>query len=141
MKRTPLVRKTPLRRSATCTLKKTKLKPMSSAKAEWKELYKERKRHFTSFVRCAASGLLMSKDDCEPHHPFGQVGARIMAFLWVSKAFHRQIHDFGKQAYTIGWLQPEFRGAMHDDNWPRPWSESHESGWPDLYKRKPELAN
>lgn len=89
----------------------------------------------SAYMRCAQSGLLMHKSLCDPHHPFGQVGERIMAFLWISKSFHDHLHKFGKQSYAIGWLQPPFRGQPLDPNHPRPWPEILEQDWPDKYQR------
>lgn len=108
---------------------------MSSAKAEWKLLYATAKLLGSSYVRCAQSGLLMHKSEADCHHPWGRVGDRILAFVWISRTFHEHLHQFGKQSAALGWLQPAFRGGAYDPHYKRPWPQWAEEYFPQKYKR------
>lgn len=135
MKRTPLKRKTPMKRGCP-RLKKTKLKGMSDRKKEFESAYRYAKFAAPSYVRTADKPFALErKDYCDPHHPFGRVGDKILAFLWITKSKHEDIHDRGKKARADGWLHPPFWGMSLDPSWPRPWPEWAEEKWPEKYKR------
>ncbi len=121
MKKTPLRRSSPLKRSTKCTLRKTRLKPMSKNKQGWVLLYKERPK---------MKGM-------ESHHVFGRLGNRMLAYLFITPELHKWIHANGREARRLGWLQGPYDGRPLDPNAPRPWDSECESSWPDEYKRKP----
>lgn len=117
MKKTPLTRRTPLKRSAWIRrkpaadapkLKRTPLKQVSDKKAAW-----NRKYHAAKAVRMAEQVKEMGSTLCERcrllrpvdgHHPGGQNGARIMRFLLICRPCHTWIHDNGAFARADGWL-------------------------------------
>jgi len=134
MKRSPIARKTPLKRG-TKGLKKSRLRKASPEKQSWTKLYTARKKQDGQYVRCAASGLLMHVSLCHPHHPFTRWKDGLMAYLWISKSFHDHLHKFGTQSYAIGWLHPQHYGRRADPSWPRPWGEIHEANWPERFRR------
>ena len=109
---------------------------MSKSKQQWTEKYEELKDSFGPMVRSAFSGLLMRREMAEPHHPFSRNRDGLLAFLWLSKAEHKHLHDFGSQSYALGWLQPEHYGRPSNPHHPRPWKETYESHFPDRFKRQ-----
>lgn len=154
MKKTPLVRRTPLKKSLRRLrktkikthgfpkLKKAKLSQVSSAKKLWLKKYGDAKSSWGCYVRPADASLSIEhKDACDPHHPFGRVGERILCFLWVTKQKHHDIHDNGTKARLHGWLHPPFWGMPLDLSIPRPWPIDYEESWPEKYKRVKPDAN
>ncbi len=75
----------------------------------------------------------------ECHHPFGRLGERILAFVWVCGPCHQMIHDEGQQARAMGWLQPEFDGRSGPA--PRPWQAIREGRWPKSLQRDGQEAS
>ena len=134
MKKTPLKRFSSLKRG-TKGLKKSRLAHVSKKKKAWQALYSEAKAKFGPKVRCAQSGLLMHRHECDPHHPMGQQGEYILCFVWISKWFHRQVHDFGTQSRELGWLLAPYEGRAYDSKEPRPWKPEFESHFPEKFKR------
>lgn len=115
-------------------LKRTRLRPYSPEKNAWNHKYVKAKKAFPSAVHCACCHHLFHKDVLEPHHPFGRIKERILAFVWLCQPCHRIIHDEGKQARSLGWLQPQFDGREGETR--RMWKQECEQNWPDNLKRK-----
>lgn len=143
MKRSPLRRNSPLKRRQTlhskskAALKKTQLKQVSKKTREWLVKYRTAKSLCPPFLRPADHpNTIVHRDTCDPHHPFGRSGNKVLAFVWVQKAMHNLIHDNGQWARRVGWLHPPFWGMPLNDGWPRPWPEECEKGWPEQYRRK-----
>lgn len=123
MKRTPLVRKTPLKRATKCTLRKSKLKPMSRGKSLWMALYKE---------ACSRDG---KQADQDRHHPMGRVGEYLLCYVVISKEKHREIHDRAKWARDVGWILSPFDGRPYEPTEYRAWWIEQEYHWPAQFKR------
>lgn len=135
MKNTPLRRTVGLKRG-TKGLKKSKLRAVGLNRKPWDDQYKARKAADGDYVRSAFSGIVLHrKTQADPHHPFGKVRERILAYLWVEKDWHKHLHDFNNQSLALGWIQPQFRGAHNDGTHPRPWREEFEGDWPDSLRR------
>lgn len=110
MKRSPIKRRTPLKRG-TSKLKRTPLARVSVTKATWRELYRmKRDGERKPFMICADCLGIFPGDQMEPHHPGGQSKARIMVFVWLSRGCHKRIHDRATWARETGRLLPEFDG-------------------------------
>lgn len=77
----------------------------------------------------------MHRSEADPHHPFGRKGQYLLCFLWLSKAFHQNIHDHGTQSRALGWLQLPYSGGVYDPTEHRPWKAEFESHFPDQFKR------
>jgi len=120
MRKSPLKRKTQLKRSSK-TLRKKRINPVSADKGKWLKLYRE----------------MRAKDptQLEAHHPFARKKEALLAYVLVSREKHREIHDNGKEAYAQGWLQGPYYGWPIDPNHPRPWSVHEEFRWSEKYKR------
>lgn len=100
-RKTPLTRKTPLKRTG-------KLRPMSAKKKSMQtryRLYKENamqrqinEQGCTHCERCGNPGPV------ETHHTQGRIGENLLTFRLVCDACHRAIHANGKKAREEGWL-------------------------------------
>lgn len=134
MKKTPLIRRTALKRGKK-GLKKSRLRKMGLNKQSWTKLYTVQKKADGDYVRCAASGLLMHVSECDPHHPFSRHKEGLMAYLWISKAFHQHLHNFGTQSSKLGWIQPSHYGREQTPDSPRPWPQTAETNWPEKFRR------
>lgn len=125
MKRSPLKRKTPLKRGNGHKLKKSKLRNVSTEKKKWNALYA-----LSKLQNPAPSEL------SEAHHPLGRVGDRILCWIWVERGLHEWIHEKSKEARSMNWLLPEYDGRISTGFEKRPWKSGQESHWPDKYKRE-----
>ncbi len=114
--------------------RKTPLRPVSCERTRWNSKYTRAKAHAPAFPSCARCGASRLRDHMEPHHPFGRLGERILAFVWVCGHCHDAIHDEGQQSRALGFLQPEFDGRTGEV--PRPWPIEAESRWPSSLKRE-----
>lgn len=102
MKRTPLKRKTPLKRSAA-------MNPMSPSKRAIQSRYKAAVRDamhaqigrigFVACERCCKTAAV------EPHHPEGRIGDKILIIRLICRKCHKWIHENTKQARLDGWLK------------------------------------
>ncbi len=135
MKRSGFIkRKTPLK--AFSQLKRTRLNHKSKDKLEYDKLYEEAKAAGSCHVSPEDQPfVILHKDECDPHHPFGRAKDKLLAFIWITKGHHRRIHDANNVALELGWIHPAFRGAQLDPAWPRPWNEAAEKSWPKKYQR------
>jgi hypothetical protein len=118
MKRSRLTRKTPLKRG-TVPLRKTRLRPVSLKKAEWRQLYRMKWQ--------AEARPVMLCQDClgrfplsmmHRHHPASQRGALIMVYVWICEECHTCIHDTGKVSRVLGKILPEFDGRKSTESTP-----------------------
>ena len=98
-----------------------KLRQVSKKKAQWNKLYKLAKEEDHFFQRCAKCNLGDRKEGLECHHPFGRIGKRILAYVYLCQRCHDWIHSNGRVARDLGWLQPEFDGRPPDQSVPKPW--------------------
>lgn len=155
MKKTPLRRKTPLKRAGfkkkgildtahdklsqlsrkPKRKRRSGLRPVSKAKESWMKQYREMCRTDTPLQR-DENGRLMHKDWLERHHPWGRIGERILAYVYITSELHEWIHAHSKEALSLGWLTPEYKGHVNSGKWPRPWSKQAEARWPASLKRK-----
>lgn len=134
MKRTPLKRKTPLR-SKGATLKRSKLKHKSDQRKDWTALYEAAKAEGSVWVRPVdCRYVLQHKAALEPHHIHGRVGAKILAFLWITPQLHKYIHDHSQWARRTGWLTSLYEGKLKMDGRPIPWAADDEEAFPDHLK-------
>lgn len=122
MRKTPLNRRTPLRRG-TKGLAKSRLSRMSPEKKSWMALYRAQveAEEKAGFVRCAESGELVRIEFRERHHVCRRLGHRIMIYVYITKGLHRWIEDNVKKAIEIGWIRKEGEGYPKDPNQFRPW--------------------
>lgn len=134
MRRSPLRRTVGLKRG-TKGLKKSRLSPMSNKKKSFYAEYAKRRDAAPDWVRCAFTGQIVHKFQCDPHHPFGRHGIFILLFFWVLKIWHNQFHAMATQSRALGWLQPPFEGKPYDPQSRRPWNEWAEEGWSVKYKQ------
>ena len=129
MKRTPLLRKTPLRRQSlrrklAPKKPRAKLRQVSTRRRGELKEYARRRLAFLALPEnrwcpVAAAGLLPPDGDwrrnpvvqrlrtTDVHHQFGKEGAKLNYerwFLAVSRAGHDWIHQNGKEARLRGWL-------------------------------------
>lgn len=103
MKRSPLKRKTPLKRGKRLT-------PLSKSKKTWVDLYQMRKSEAPLELECADCTAPWMKWNMEAHHPAGRMGVNILRFVWLCPPCHRAIHHKSKWARQTGRLLPEFEG-------------------------------
>lgn len=137
MRRSPLTRKSHLKRGKS-TLKKSRLKPVSSTRGSWLKAYEQSKKanQTNGYCRCAATGFLARVEQCDCHHPFGRgTKDRMLSWVWLLKAEHEKVHLFPSQSFSLGWIQPTLRGLPHNDTHPRPWPKQAEGRWPESMKR------
>jgi len=99
-RRVPMQRP-PMKRSGT-GLKRSRLKPVSAKKAEWKRQYlAEKLRRMALTRRCERCRTLPPRDG---HHPKGQHGENIMEFYLLCRPCHDWIHTHPNEAREDGWL-------------------------------------
>lgn len=109
MKRTPLKRKTPLKKVSR--KQKTRLdKYMDARRAFIEELenYDSSLRcQVCSDLVCSGRSMVTLRVGTEVHHMKGRVGSLLWNqdfFLWVCRVHHDQIHQNPKEARKNGWL-------------------------------------
>ncbi len=152
MKRSgPIKRKTPLKtfsqlKRSFKPMKRTRLKQVSKNKAYWLDLYNTAKEKMGVYVRPADMPfVLLHRDECDFHHPWGRSGERILAFIPVRKLKHSSVHERPNIAMMEGWLQPAYRGLTCSsrpiEDHPRPWPVECEAHFPQKYKRKTNGTN
>lgn len=118
MKRTHLIRRTPLRRGTK------RLARMSREKRAVQVRYD---------AMCFMDGKGRYADR---HHPFGRHGLFLLCYIIRARELHDHWHGEGrKQAMRAGWLQPPFEGRPYDPAWPRPWAAEEEARWPEQFRR------
>jgi hypothetical protein len=113
MKRTPLKRKTPLKRG-TSQLKRTPLNRVSKSKSS-----KERRNNYAKAKKEYMNDRGSKKDFCERcevkfgidrldlHHKAGRAGSKIYEkefFAVLCRSCHDEVHKFPKQSREEGWL-------------------------------------
>lgn len=116
-------------------MKKTPLRRQSKKRALFNALYKKQLRDDLKVQECAWCGATRHKDLLDPHHPFGKVNERILAYIYLCRSCHDTVHDFGKASELKGWLQPEFRSMKCLRERVIPWAIECEANWPDNLKR------
>lgn len=102
---------------------KKRIKPVSDKKAAWNKLYREKCDKDEMIQYCAATGELGTKAELERHHPYGRANANILRYIYITKAFHAEIHGNMKWAKQKGWIQPAYDGKPDNGNVPIPWIE------------------
>lgn len=119
MKRSPLIRRTPL-------------KKVSKKRRDWNALYREAHEHDEPYQHCAHCGIYQHKHFLDRHHPHGRAGKWILEYVYLCGSFlvaanksgcrkHVTIHDNGKQARKDGWLTEVYDGKPFDGSKTRPW--------------------
>lgn len=146
MKKTPLTRRTPLKRSQKPLKKQTEwlrrcaLKPRSTSKSAWEQRYQDAKVKDDTLQRPVdRPDLLLHRTNrlrLHPHHPFARIGDAILAYVYITKEKHEWCHANSKEAREQGWLQGPYDGRPVNPEAPRPWPEKSEESWPEKYKRK-----
>lgn len=120
MKRTPLRRLTPLKKSAK-PLKKTKLKKMSKDKAGRMEQYRKQHESDPAMVVDAQDGRKRPKSRMQRHHVARRLGNRLLIYCYIQPGFHDWAETHVQQALKEGWIRKEGEGYAKDPNQPRPW--------------------
>lgn len=109
---------------------------MSPTKSAMNRRYVRAKARFGNTVTCAMSGAQIDRNYAEPHHIYGRIGTRLLAFVWLSGPCHEIIHLHGEEAAHLGWIQAEFRGMKATSPRAFPWARSAESEWPLEWRRE-----
>lgn len=143
MKKTPLRRKTPLKQKSILKpsyLKKVaRLKNKSVSRAQWDLRYRATHMADDTLQRPVDKPhLLLNKNNhlkIQRHHPFGRAKEAILCYVYISEELHTWCHANSTAARELGWLQPSYEAKPYDPNWPRPWPESCEVGWPLEFQR------
>jgi len=134
MKRTPLKRKTPLRRGNVATKVcrgvqndskprkiKVRLATVSKARKVQLELYfaatKAAKEADHRCQRC-----FCVSEALDAHHPYGRSGSWLHHFILLCRPCHEWVHENSNEAYAEGWLQPEYKGYVRTQH-KTPWSK------------------
>jgi len=103
VKRTPLRRKTPLKRSG-------RLRPMSKDKAAWNRLYVEEKRKRYE-AQTADHGFNFCEhcnkptQSLDPHHTQSRRNENILVFMLICRTCHDWIHAHPNAARELGLLK------------------------------------
>lgn len=120
MKRTPLRRKTPLkaRPKPGPAKPRPKLAYASAKQAERLARYHAMVDGWQGPRCCAKCG---HKKGLEPHHPFGRGKDNLFRVVLLCHLCHAWTHEFPDLAYSMGWLQPEYRGIRRPEGFPVPW--------------------
>lgn len=114
MKRSTLVRKTPLKR--------TSIRRASDKQRGRLAIYRIMLAAARQEVApCEKCRVIFPWGHLEPHHPFGRGGENLFKVVMVCKPCHSGIHAHANDAFAAGWLQPEYRHRPHDPSHPRPW--------------------
>lgn len=125
MKRTPLKRKTPMKRSQK-PLKRTPLKKQSQSKSskEKRASYSKAKKEYMEFDRlngfkhcCEKCKKNVGIENLDLHHKAGRTGSSInqygemernltnkATFMAVCRTCHNWIHENPKESREMGWL-------------------------------------
>jgi len=105
MKRTPLKRKTPLKRGGN-GLRKTRLSPVSKARAAGLAVYRALRAFLTPHYTCCARCEQNAWEDL--HHPYkrgkGRKLWKLLCVMPVCRRCHDEIHSNENQAREDGWL-------------------------------------
>lgn len=115
MKRTPLQRKTPMKRST---------KPMrrvSVKREEWNRRYLASIESDADEQVCAITGMRAHKGHLTRHHPKGRLNERIMFYFYVTASKHNEFHARGEWAREHGYILPEMSGRQSEPDTPNPW--------------------
>jgi len=128
MKRTALIRRTPLRAKPGA-----RLAHASDKRAERLARYKAMLDGWQGRRGCAKCGHragLEPHHPCakcghraglEPHHPYGRGRENLFRVVLLCHLCHACTHEFSDTAYELGWLQPEYRNVLRPPNFPVPW--------------------
>tara|TARA_B100001939_G_C16927365_1_gene612338 strand:+ start:1707 stop:2051 length:345 start_codon:yes stop_codon:yes gene_type:complete len=113
MKRTPLKRKTPLKRG-TSQLKRTPLNKVSKSKSstERRNKYAKAKREYmhdrgSKKDYCERCEGKFGVDRLDLHHKAGRAGSKIYDkefFAVLCRSCHDEVHKYPKQSREEGWL-------------------------------------
>ncbi len=103
--------------------RKKALNKVSAKKRRWMDQYVVQKIRGAEWQKCPHCVGYAHKSMMEPHHPFGRVKERLLIYVWICKGLHQWIHDNGKVARELGWIQPQFDGRKADPSLPRPWEK------------------
>jgi hypothetical protein len=98
--------------------RKTRLAPASGKQAERLERYGAMINGWQGRRVCAKCG---HKAGLEHHHPYGRGRENLFRVVLLCYACHRGCHTQADLAYSLGWLQPEYRGFIRSPNFPTPW--------------------
>lgn len=118
MKRTPLKRKTPLKAKPKPGKPRARLAGASAKQADRLARYHAMVDGWKGPKCCAKCG---HKKGLEPHHPFGRGRENLFKVVLLCRLCHACTHEFPDLAYSLGWLQPEYRGVCRPDGFPVPW--------------------
>lgn len=135
MRKTPLVRRVPLKRSGpissqslqkkTSPKKRSLLKPRSKTRTAWDLEYRNAKLEDDSLQRPVdRPDLIFHKENfrkIQRHHVARRLGNRILIYLYVTTEFHAWIESHAKESRALGWLRNIGEGYPADPNQPRPW--------------------
>lgn len=118
MKRTPLRRKTPLKAKPGPAKPRPRLAHASAKQTERLARYHGMVERWQGPRCCAKCG---HKKGLEPHHPFGRGKDNLFRVVLLCHCCHAWTHEFPDLAYSLGWLQPEYRGVRRPEGFPVPW--------------------
>ena len=108
--------------------RKARLAPASAKQAERLARYKAMLADWQGRRVCAFCGLHSRVRfgnallcTLEPHHPYGRGGENLFKVVLLCSSHHHWVHAYPDQAFTLGWLTPEYRGTIRPPNFPVPW--------------------